>query len=114
VWDVQSKFTLSAGPLDQSEFYRLMPSGSALKPLGELTRSYVGVEFDFDVAAKLKPGECPRLQLGAPATNTTEITKTDQSSNANKNPGPRLGWNTWLHSQTPDRVIEDAVFQLKE
>ena len=29
-------------------------------------------------------------------------------------PGPRLGWNTWLTSQQPQRDAEDVLFAAEE
>jgi type VI secretion system protein ImpH len=95
IWDVQSKFRLCLGPLTYQQFRRFMPSGDALLPLAQLTRSYVGPEFDFDVQLVLDAGEVPRCRLGS--------TAEDQ---------PRLGWNTWLGSQPRDRDASDAIFML--
>jgi type VI secretion system protein ImpH len=95
IWDVQCKFRLRLGPLTYEQFRRFMPSGDGLLPLAQLTRSYVGPEFDFDVQLVLNASEVPRCRLGS--------TVEDQ---------PRLGWNTWLGSQSPDRDASDAIFSL--
>jgi type VI secretion system protein ImpH len=96
VWDVQSKFRLRVGPLSFAQFRRLMPNGDGLRPLCQLTRAYVGPEFDFDVQVVLRPAEVPWCRLGADA-----------------DPGPYLGWNTWLRSEEPGHEVDDAIFALE-
>src|SRR5262249_22056591 len=96
VWDVQSKFRLRIGPLSWRQFRALMPNGKALRPLCQFTRTYVGLELDFDVQPVLLPNEVPPCQL---------IPDPDD--------GPYLGWNTWMPSETRDRAVDDAVFLLE-
>jgi type VI secretion system protein ImpH len=95
VWDVQSKFRIRIGPLVYRDFYRLMPTGTALRHIFELTRTYVGSEYDFDVQPILRRDEVPWFRL---AEDEAEC--------------PRLGWNTWLRSVALDRDPEDALFSL--
>ncbi len=100
VWDVQSKFRVRLGPLGYGEFCRFMPSGNALRPLCQITRSYAGAVWDFDVQPVLKAAEVPWCQLGGgPA--------------APGGPPARLGWNTWIRSRALDRDVDDAVFYLE-
>jgi type VI secretion system protein ImpH len=96
VWDVQSKFRLRVGPLSYAQFRRLMPSGDGLRPLWQMTRTYVGPELDFDVQPVLKAAEVPPCQL----------TRHGER--------PRLGWNTWIHARALPRDVDDAVFKLQE
>lgn len=123
VWDVQGKFRLRVGPLGYDEFALLMPptegeSGAkgnpatsqqqgraerggarirpALRPLVQLTRSYVGPELDFDVQAVLRAEAVPKLQLGRGVV------------------AARLGYNTWLHARPMRRDADEAIFSLKE
>ena len=95
VWDVQSKFRLRLGPLSWPQFRSLMPNGTALRPLSQITRTFVGPELDFDVQPVLKPEEVPPCRL------------TPQEDE-----GPYLGWNTWLQSKPFTREADDAVFML--
>jgi type VI secretion system protein ImpH len=97
VWDVQSKFRLRIGPLSWREFQALMPNATALRPLCQFTRTYVGPELDFDIQPVLKRDEVPPTQL-SPDTED----------------GPFLGWNTWMPSESRDRDVDDAVFVLEE
>lgn len=81
VWDVQSKFRVSVGPLGYDEFCRLLPIGEAYRPMTDLTRVYAGMEFDFDLQLLLRTAEVPWCRLGAA-----------------EGLGSRLGWNTWIRS----------------
>ncbi len=96
VWSVQSKFRVRIGPLNFAQFQDFMPTRQGLKRLCQLTRLYVGQEFDFDVQVVLKGQEVPWCKLaGRPAA------------------ARRLGWNTWVRCKDFDRDVDDAVFTLK-
>jgi type VI secretion system protein ImpH len=97
VWDVQSKFRHRVGPVGYREFCRLMPSGDMLRPLCQLTRTYVGPQFDFDVQPVLKAEEVPWCQLGGDAEAPA-----------------RLGWNTWIRSGAMREDAEDVIFRLED
>jgi type VI secretion system protein ImpH len=97
VWDVQSKFRLRLGPLTWRQFRSLMPDGPALRPLCQVTRSFVGPDLDFDVQPVLKPEEVPPLRLSP---------RLDE--------GSYLGWNTWVQSQPFVNPVADATFALVE
>jgi type VI secretion system protein ImpH len=93
VWDVQGKFRLRVGPLNYQTFCDYLPPGKGFRALGDLTRSYVGPEFDFDVAVLLCAAEVPWCRLDSAAP-------------------PRLGWDTWVRSREMGRDADDAVFDL--
>jgi type VI secretion system protein ImpH len=97
VWDVQSKFRIQMGPVNYEQFCRYLPGGPGLRALAELTRSYVGPEYDFDVVVLLLPEEVPWCQF--------------QSDGSYQ---PRLGWNTWVRCREMREVVDDAVFDLSE
>jgi type VI secretion system protein ImpH len=102
VWDVQSKIGIRLGPLRYVQFQEFLPDRAAMPErkaffmLVHLVRLYIGAELDFDVQLVLQAEEIPACQL-AEGPN-----------------GPRLGWNTWMCSETPSRDSEDAVFQGEE
>lgn len=102
IWDFNSMFRLSLGPLSYAAFVELLPDDSPVSDrkmfflLCQMTRFYVGPEFDFDVQLRLKGDEVPPCELSAPGENTL---------------GARLGWNTWLPSTDMPEVVEDAVFR---
>jgi type VI secretion system protein ImpH len=97
VWDAQSKFRLKIGPLSYRQFQDFLPSGTAYRPLEHLTRLYVGQQFDFDVQLILLAAEVPSCQLTNDPTCCV-----------------RLGWDTWLFSQSFDHDVSDAVFSAQD
>ena len=97
VWDVQSKFRIRLGPVGYAEFRRFFPGSDGLRRLGELTRSYVGTEFDFDVQTLLRPDAVPWCQLQSEGEDPA-----------------RLGWNTWVRCNPLERPVEDAIFEVAE
>lgn len=80
VWDCQTKFRVSLGPMGFDEFLRFMPSGDLLKPIFSFVRYMVGIEYEFEVRVLLKRDEVPSVILGS----ETSV--------------PRLGWTTWIKS----------------
>jgi type VI secretion system protein ImpH len=94
-WNVASKFRIRIGPLGLEDFYKFLPPpiGECLIDLTELTRTYVGTEFDFDVQLMLAGGEWPRCVLGGEGRQMAY-----------------LGWNVWLSSKSFDAENGDAVF----
>ncbi len=92
VWDVQSKFRLRLGPLTYEQFRGFLPDGRAFRALCQLTRSYVGLEFDYDVQPVLRRAEVPRCRL------------TRQGPERR-----RLGWDTWVRYGDFPRDAEDVV-----
>jgi type VI secretion system protein ImpH len=79
VWCDQSCFRVRLGPMGLKQFRSFVPVGSAYKPVVELVRLLVGLEFEFDLQLVLKSAEVPYAVLGP----------TDEGA-------PRLGWTSWL------------------
>jgi type VI secretion system protein ImpH len=91
VWDGQSKFRLTIGPLSYQQFLQFLPTGNTLALLVAMTRNYVGLELQFDLELILDNSEVPHCQLSKTAGNRLH-----------------LGWNTWLLStkqQYTPRVV---------
>lgn len=102
VWDVQGKIRIRLGPLDYTRFCEFIPDRSptpqrkAFFLLVQLVRLYVGPDLTFDVQLILKPSDVPECCLNE------------------SDPGPQLGWNTWLTSQEMIVEAEDAFFEGQE
>jgi type VI secretion system protein ImpH len=92
VWDRQAKFRIRMGPLELGGFRGLLPLEKGFSELSELTRLFVGLEYDFDVQLVLKARQVPACQL---------VTRDEG--------GPRLGWSAWLKTQTFTQDVEDTV-----
>ncbi len=103
VWDVQGRIRVQIGPLTNRQFEVFMPDdsavpeGKAFYQLSHLIRLYVGPEFEIDVQLLLQPAEVPECRL-------------PESSGD----GARLGWNTWLSSQSFGADVGDAIFQCEQ
>ncbi len=99
VWDVQSRFRVRVGPLTYRQFEDALPDREPISQrkmfflLMQLTRQYAGPELDFDVQLVLAAREVPQCQL------------------QERGFGARLGWNTWLISETPKRDADEPVFE---
>ena len=65
VWDVQHKFRIALGPLRFDQFRRFLPGGADLARLQALVRSWVGIEFAWDLKLILMRDEVPTFELGA-------------------------------------------------
>jgi type VI secretion system protein ImpH len=95
-WDVQSKFRVRIGPLSFEQFRAYLPTGSAYRQLGDLTRLYAGPTLDMDAQLLLRADEVPWCQL----------TSDPQSA-------PRLGWNTWIRCAAFAHDVDDATLSLE-
>ena len=88
VWDCQQKFRVVLGPVDFSQFQRLLPGGDSLLRLQALIRNYVGDQMDWDLNVILKKEEVPPMRLGFVGN---------------------LGWTSWITSQTPTTDAGDLI-----
>ena len=101
IWDVNSKFRLRLGPLRYSQFVDFLPDPTPIPErkgvflLSQLTRLYVGPEFDFEVRLVLFKYEVPDCVL-------QEVDEGEL--------GIRLGWNTWLTSDDMPDEVDDVMF----
>jgi type VI secretion system protein ImpH len=91
VWGIENKIRVRLGVLRYEQFQRFLPGGAEFIPLGQLVRSFVGPEFDFDLQLVLCRQEVPRCELGG-------------------NGGVRLGRNSWLAANRFVDDVDDAVF----
>lgn len=89
VWDQQSRVALVVGPMDFERFVDFLPTeppvqprGTAIQPLRDLARLYLGPETEFDVHLVLRARQTPAAAL------------------ERTNP-PMLGWTSWLATTQP-------------
>ena len=76
VWDQQGRIVVRLGPMDLKKFECFLPNGSAHKPLQQLTRFYLGGEFDFSFQLILRSPEVPASILGQPKLGRIAWLKT--------------------------------------
>jgi len=79
-WQCQYKFRVILGPMNLSEFKKLLPGESLATQVNDTIRNYVGMEFQWDIVLLLKQEKVPKLQLS-------------------KGHYRQLGWTTWLKSK---------------
>ena len=91
VWDQQSKFRVTLGPLPLKKFKAFLPNGDGNRPLESVIRFMVGNEFDFDVQLLLQDRQVPSMVMTTKAVHR-----------------PMLGWTTWLKSK-PIKADDDQV-----
>lgn len=94
-WDLQARVVLRLGPLDIHAFSALLPDRRPLHRLVGLVRAFLGQETGFAVNPVLGRDAVPILQLGV------------------GEPGPRLGWTTWLPAHGFGRTgdADEAMFE---
>ena len=97
VWDQSARVRIKIGPLSLERYAEFLPTGSAFKPLQELTRFFSNDELDFEVQLILKREEVPRCELGA-----------------EQGIAPQLGWTTWGLTGQMTRDVADTVLPLWE
>jgi type VI secretion system protein ImpH len=94
VWNNQSRFRIRLGPLGLASFREFLPRGNAWRPLNDLVRFLVGVEYDFDVQPVLKKDEIPECHLSSGAAAP-----------------PMLGWTTWLKSAPAPADASELILE---
>jgi type VI secretion system protein ImpH len=85
-WHAQSRFRVVIGPLSFRDYERFLPRGRSSRPLHDLIRLYVGVEYSWEIKLGLKKQEVPLAWLG----NSVWI-----------------GWSSWLGARLTDQDAED-------
>jgi type VI secretion system protein ImpH len=102
-WDRKSKFRVRLGPMTYDRFTEFLPDRDLVAErktfflLVHLVRLYAEPTLDFDVQLVLKAEEVPECQLTGEGTF-----------------GARLGWNTWLLTQSPSVDADDVVLEGEE
>jgi type VI secretion system protein ImpH len=102
VWDVSSKFRVVLGPLRYQEFVEFLPDPAPVPArkgfflLSQVTRLYVGPEFDFEVQLLLMGSEVPDCLI-------QDVPEGEL--------GVRLGWNTWLPREVAVDAVDEASFE---
>lgn len=77
VWDQGASFEVRLGPMPMRQFLDFLPTGTAFRPLVELTRFYAGPEFEFTYRLVLEKAYIPELKVGE----------------------ARLGWTSWIREK---------------
>ena len=93
VWDCQSRFGLTIGPVSLKTYLKFLPGGSSLDQLVAIVRNTAGDELAWDLRLVLKQDEVPAARL-------------DGTSG--------LGRTSWLLGQPAPHDADDFVFLPQE
>jgi type VI secretion system protein ImpH len=94
IWDPQARFRLKIGPLTYRQFEDLLPAGDGYRHLVEMTRFFVGEEFNFEVQLSLRAEEVPWCVIGGSGAH-------------------RLGWSTWLKEKEFEEDTKQPVLETR-
>jgi len=90
VWQCQQKFRIVIGPLEYSDYQRMLPGRESGKRLRAMVRNYIGDSMDWDVKLVLKKEKLPPMRLGM---------------------DDLLGWNTWLGKPPGIDNVDDLILE---
>lgn len=92
VWDCMQTFRIVLGPMPLKRLESFLPGGASRQCLDDFVRNYVGDELGWEIQLVLKKEEVPRSELGLAG---------------------RLGWTTWLASDSRKRDADDLILEPK-
>ncbi len=90
IWQCQDRFQIVMGPMNASDYQRLLPGSESLDRVVELVRNFSGDELQWDVRLVSKKEATDPVQLGGRT---------------------RLGLTTWLTSRPLDKDPDDLVVE---
>lgn len=73
VWDQHAGVTVRLGPLDLSIFESFLPDGAAYKALCDLTRFFLGEEFNYSFKLELREDQIPWSSSSKPSGSQSEV-----------------------------------------
>jgi type VI secretion system protein ImpH len=89
-WECQQKFRIKLGPMNFSDYGRMLPGGDSIRKLIACVRNYIGDELSWELQLILSASEIPSICLG----------KLGQ-----------LGWSTWLSSKKFEEDADDLLLR---
>jgi len=93
IWDQQSRIRIQLGPLTLERYMEFLPGGDAYRHIRALAKFFAGKEYDVEIQLILKREEVPVCEL-------------------KEEPGPQLGWTSWVKSAPFRRDPGDAILEL--
>lgn len=93
IWDQQSRVRIQLGPLTLERYMEFLPGGDAYRHIRALAKFYAGKEYDVEIQLILLRAEVPVCEL-------------------KEEPGPQLGWTSWVKSRAFGRDPGDAILEL--
>ncbi len=89
-WTCQLHFRFRMGPMNLSDYERMLPTGASFRRLCDWVRFYTSDQYSWDVQLVLAKADVPATQMGRAG---------------------RLGWTTWLKTKPFEHDAEDLVLQ---
>jgi type VI secretion system protein ImpH len=89
-WECQQKFRIKLGPMNFSNYHRMLPQGDSIRKLIAWVKNYVGDELSWELQLVLSASEVPSICLGKIS---------------------RLGWSTWLSSKKFEEDADNLVLR---
>lgn len=93
IWDQQSRVRIQLGPLTLERYTEFLPGGDAYRHIRAMTKFFAGKEYDVEIQLILLREEVPVCEL-------------------KEEPGPQLGWTSWVKSAAFRRDPGDAILEL--
>jgi type VI secretion system protein ImpH len=93
--DRRGKIRITAGPLDEKQYHRMLPGNSDFRDAAALCSLYLLEPLECDIELHIDPGEAQTTRLGEPKWGA-------------------LGYDTWLFSGPSLETEGVASFELKE
>lgn len=90
LWDCQQRFRLTLGPMELTDYERLLPGGRSFERLRAWLLNYIGTELGCQVRLILRAASVPQAIVGTYG---------------------RLGWNTWLGDRPRTRDADDLSIE---
>ena len=78
-------------------YQEFLPHRPTFRSLAQVVRFAVEEGLEFDLQLVLKAAEVPPLRIGEPEETS-----------------PRLGWSTWLASESFEEPADDACFDVSQ
>jgi len=105
VWDCQSMFRLTLGPMDLSRYERLLPGTRGFERLRDWIRLYAGTETAWEVRLVLRKDQVPMPRLPGKHQGKGPGRAPEMCSAA----GIRLGYTTWMVKAPPAQDAADVL-----
>jgi len=93
IWDQQTRVRIQLGPLTLERYMEFLPGGDAYRHIRALSNFFAGKEYDVEIQLILLRAEVPVCEL-------------------KDEPGPQLGWTSWVKTAAFRRDPGDAILEL--
>ena len=95
IWDQQSRVRIRMGPLTLAQYMDFLPGAPGYDHVRALAGFWGGHEYDMELQLVLRREEVPPCEL-----------------DDRQEPGPRLGWTSWVKSGALPRDPGDTILEL--